>query len=105
MIRACKSKQPERRLEKIYRRCFYNGPMEHYDMAQLLVNICNEYFPMSTTKLLDEMNPKRREYIGCAADTPYYTVVMRILISHIRLSCVDGLPGWRDPAWVRNRAA
>ncbi len=45
LIRACKSNNPEKRLASVYRRFFYSGKMETFDLLIILNNLCETHLP------------------------------------------------------------
>ena len=103
LVRACKTRDPQKRLESVYRRYYYNGGMQSADMVSILNNICREYIPNSSEKLINNLNPAQAFMYGCDKNTPYFDLCLKVLISHIRLTAADDIPGYKYPCWVYNQ--
>lgn len=87
-IRACKSKDPEKRVSSVYRRFYlpYSESDTTAIIASLLTEIVEQYTPIHLHKLLKELSPQAYFY---NPETDYWTKVKNILINHIRLSHKD----------------
>lgn len=103
-IRACKSLEPHKRVTSVYRRFYLSGSMEAEAQAVVLSSIL-----MSIVEKLGIMTPGNMAYAlsteqawmyeGCT----YYQRLLRIVVSHIRLTGRDCLPdNYRMPARFRN---
>ena len=103
LIRACKSNNPEKRLASVYRRFFYSGKMETFDLLIILNNLCEKHLPIKSGDLLHYMNPQRDFMYNCTRNTPYAERALKVLISHIRLSSIENLKGFKRPCWIRNK--
>ncbi len=98
LIRACKAKDPDKRIRSVYRRFFYGGDMEYRDIAAILSNIIVEYCPIPQPTLLAALHPLNRRYYGCTEETDFYEVCAKVFISHIRLRDMTELKGFRKPS-------
>lgn len=87
-IRACKSKDPEKRVSSVYRRFYmsYGNADTNAIIVSLLTEIVDKYCPIHLHNLLRELSPQAYFY---NPETEYWTKVKSILISHIRLSHKD----------------
>lgn len=103
LIRACKSFNAEKRLASVYRRFFYSGKMETFDLVIILNALCEKHLPIKSGNLISNMNPRRDFMYDCTKETPYEERVLKVLISHIRLSSIENLKGFRRPCWTRNK--
>lgn len=99
-IRACKSKDPEKRVGSVYRRFYlpYNQSDTNAIIASILTEIVDEYTPIHLHNLLRELSPQAYFY---NPETDYWTKVKKILINHIRLSHKDCFGNMRVPLMFR----
>lgn len=99
-IRACKSKDPEKRVDSVYRRFYlpYNESDTNAIIASLLIEIIEEYTPIRLHNLLRELSPQAYFY---NPEVEYWTKVKKILISHIRSSHKDRFGNMRAPLVFR----
>jgi hypothetical protein len=103
-VRACKSKEPYTRLRSVYRRFYLAQDNIDIYLANFLSDICDEYLDYPVNSLINDLNPSSSWKFGIDADDSYYTKVVKILCSKIRLSKVDKFKGLRRPAVFRNAA-
>ena len=88
IIRACKSRNSAKRLEKIYKKFYYG----HYDcshMANILLGIVEKYDLIRISQLVNDLDPNKRWHYGLDENSKYYDHVCCVLVSVIRLSSVD----------------
>lgn len=107
-IRACKSNDPDVRLESVYRRFYLpSGTGNRIHITTILMDICESYSLVTISKLIGAMSPENAwKYAPEDADEPEYSYVdaaYNALVSFIRFSPIDRLPGLPRPAWLRNR--
>lgn len=86
----------------MYRRFYIiKGETKSYPyIAEILAKICDQYNLTSTLSLVTALDPDNRwpyeaEKIG------YYQFCMRVLISKIRFTTIDKLPGYVPTAMFR----
>lgn len=94
-IRACKSKDPQTRVNSVYRRFYLYQNVNDYILSQILVDIVEEFCPIKLNKILSELGGHPRFLYE--KDLPHWTKVKQILISHIRLSHKDCSGNMRVP--------
>lgn len=100
LIRACKSKDPERRLKSVYKRYYY----PRYNpkaVTQILVKLSEEFYPMTATTVFEMMAPENAWLYG--ENNNHYEHCVRILISHFQLAEINKLKGFRVAAPYRNK--
>lgn len=101
-IRACKSLNPELRVRIVYRR-FYGSYDDNHDadIAYLLTKIVDKYDLVSTIDLIESLNPMDKwKYAN--DDDLYLTIVMKVMISKIRLCEISKLDGFKKPLRFRH---
>lgn len=81
-IRACKSRNPERRLKSVYKRFYYPKPKQEY-IANVLMSICEKYDPVPPTRFV---NPSLARV---SIETDYWSTVTQVILGHIRFSSVE----------------
>lgn len=106
IIRACKSTNPDMRLRQLYRRFYGNVPRgeESRFIAGILSNICDEYTPIKTASMVDDLNPHNRWKFGISEEESYLDGVVKVLACHIRLTKKDKFPGLTPPAPFRAKS-
>lgn len=84
-VRACKSSNPSKRVDSIYRR-FYLSSKRNNDHAisSILLTICENYHPIPVKELVNGLNPANNWMFVDTED--YFTLLKHVLISHIMLS-------------------
>lgn len=100
LIRAIKSKNPMKRLVSAYKKLY---GVEHSDTTALLSiisGIVDCHHPISTSKLVKELNPSRSDIWQ---STCYEEQVLLVLVSHLRLTEIIKFNGWVSPASIRNK--
>ena len=101
-IRACRSKDPCKRLFSVYRR-FYLMTVEDpkpYISAALL-QIIEKYNLMTVRELVIELNPDKFPGLVAKEDTTYENLLFSVLISKIRLTHIGKFPGLIKPRIFR----
>ena len=121
-VRACKSME-RKRVYSVYRRFYMNSDKKpEVHIANILMNICDKYYPIDPMTLMADLCPANRWRYWYAEDgeykdgptnmlafisspSDYWTVAMRVLISHIRLAPIKPFveAGHINPAWSRKR--
>ena len=98
-IRACKSKDPHKRIETLYIRN-YACPFEYKHIAIILERIARKYNLITVIDLMGELSPEKSYWYN---DCPYDEKLVRILVNKIRHCAVDVLlnDGYRVPAVFR----
>lgn len=88
-IRACKSENPDRRIDRLYR-MFYYSQVEDINIARILLSIADKYAEdMGIRNLIDDLAPGNAWKYGCDENSNYYTKVRRIMTSRIQLTMVS----------------
>lgn len=101
-IRACKSLNTEKRVHSVYKRFYYrHNKNPDPALVSILLNICEKYCPIPSEKLLSELNPDSIYYMG--QDKPYWSICLRVLISHIRLTEAVKFDGMIKPLMFRRK--
>lgn len=101
-IRACKSKNPIKRLRSLYRRFYFQIEKESDKMIfttimHNLLRIAEEAkIPKMSLELIEGLDPKRYYRYGGVDSDCYELMVSRVLCSLIRLTIVDLFP---DVIW------
>jgi len=104
-IRACKSRNPERRVMSVYRR-FYWGTHVLSDQERIcavtgiLTNLVNVFNPISAGSLIRELGPGADYKYR---DLSFYERVFTVMVSRLRLTKPEKFPGYIAPAYFRNR--
>lgn len=103
-IRACKSRNPQKRLKSVYRR-FYLADVEHSDVYILgiLAEIVDQYIPMTLTEALSRMNPEDI-YTWKAENDNYTSRCLASVTSYIRLTGASKFPGLARPLKMKKLA-
>ncbi len=117
LIRACKSKDPTRRLKSVYRR-FYGSYGEHKDLvaiSHLLVHLVDEVCPMKLAEYLRDVSRLksyhemdiicRKKDVPLPEEDPAYLTTLYIMRDKLRIMMKDELVelGVRTPAKWRNK--
>jgi len=102
-VRAIKSKSPEFRLVRLYKR-FYRADYTAYHMAGILARIVEEYDMMSSRDWIDGLNPDSHWKYGFDSTTSYHEKCVQIMSSFIRLTRIDKFDNFPLTAYWRNKA-
>jgi hypothetical protein len=102
-IRACKSKNQIKRVERVYRKfyLFQNGAIDRVPIVSILLDICDEYQVLSLRNLAVALDPDEFGYYGISDTDTYTDRLFKILISKIRLSAVSKFEGFISPIRFR----
>lgn len=100
IIRACKSNNTERRLERIYKSVYY-GQFDERHMLTILSNIVEDYQLIRPVNLITGLNPQQAWKYGGKDSNSYEKNACLCLQSVIRLTPVSNLPGFPVPAKFR----
>lgn len=92
IIRACKSNNTERRLQRIYKSVWY-GEFDERHMLTILANIVEDYQLIRPVNLVMELNPQQAWKYGGKDSNSYEKNACLCLQSVIRLTPVGELPG------------
>jgi hypothetical protein len=105
LVRACKSFNPHVRLRSVYKRQYWRGAPDHlldFYIAELLSGLCDDYDIITTSKLVSALHPDNAWKHGLKSDDDYYTRVVKVLTSKIRLTKVAKFPGLTSPLRFKN---
>ena len=99
LVRACKSENPFERLHSVYRRFYMSADREmaNFYLAGLLTKIVQEHASISLAELISDLHPDNRWKCGVEPEETYWSAVVKILCTHIRLTSVDRFPGFVIP--------
>jgi len=100
IIRACKSNNTERRLERIYKSVYY-GQFDERHLLIILANIVGDYQLIRPVNLIMELNPQQAWKYGGKESNSYEKNACMCLQSVIRLTEVSKLPDYPVPAKFR----
>jgi len=102
-IRACKSKNPNLRVNSVYRRFYLasdNTVINTWNICTVLSRICND-FGITIEMLVNDLNPTQRLRFNWEVDVSMEDQLLERLISYIRFVQVDKLDGYIKPAWAK----
>jgi len=97
-IRACKSKNPHKRLKSIRRRFYIRLNDDDKYITMKLAELCDKYIPIKSTKLLEELT-----HPFVMRDATIQEKLFRFFLNNIRFAEVDAFPGLTPPAMFRNK--
>jgi len=97
-IRACKSKNPYKRLKSIRRRFYIHLAHDDYYITLKLTEICDKYLPVKSSKILEELI-----HPFMLRDAPIQDKLFRIFLNNIRFADASVFPGFIPPAYYRNK--
>lgn len=89
----------------VYRRHYlgYSSRDADFHIVGIMLKICQDFIPLDPIRVIDGLNPAYHGFDQHGFIDGYYTKVLKLIISHIRLTQrVDDLPGFRTPLWIRN---
>ena len=102
-IRACKSDNAEKRIQRIYK-SVYGYHFDYEYAAIILMNIVNDNNLVDTSSLiLQYLDPRKAWQFGGSEDEDYYVRVFRAMISIIRLTEVSKLVNFIPPVRFRRK--
>lgn len=103
-IRACKSKEPLKRLCSVRRRFFYADDNPYPHLMSVLSDICDRYHVIAVRDLLIDLAPYNRWKYGINESDTHDLACVKILSSKIRLTDVTTFNGLSRPARLRKSA-
>ena len=96
-FRACKSKNPQKRLQSVYRRFYLCGEADPCDLANILCGLVEKYLHLPLYSIIDGLNPDHPVYRG---HTHFERLVL-MLTSKLRLSNMTPFKGYIAPMRFR----
>jgi hypothetical protein len=98
-IRACRSKDPHKRVRSVYRRYYLGVIDEHtsFYLSGILSSIVDEWCKMTFCEIIDECNPSNASRYEDEI-VSYHDLVLKVLISKIRHTRSSKFKGLRIPA-------
>lgn len=100
LIRACKSSDPRKRVNSVYRRFYIPHPSDYY-ICIILSRIVAEYLVIRPEDYIDGLNPSNAWKYGSEGGHDYWHHAVGFLISKIRHSPADKFPELKACAAVR----
>jgi len=102
-IRACKSKDPYKRVCSVYKRFYCEDTKQRYNLIGIMSSIVDKYGDITLSHFINETSPDSPRNV-LDEDKTYWKVVLRVLINEFRFKEVDKLkqydyiPGlyWRN---------
>lgn len=102
-IRACKSKNPMKRVQSVYKKQYGLIEVEKEGLATVLASIIEKQCPMSISELIRKANPNEVTWWHFKEDEKtYFDRVLLSLVSHMRGTAVNIFNGYVSPAKMRN---
>jgi hypothetical protein len=95
-IRACKSKDPYKRLKSVRRRFYIRLNNDDKFILIKLAEICDIYLPVKGTKIIEELL-----HPFVMRDVSMELKLLRIFLNQIRFAEVNYFPGLTPPAMFR----
>jgi len=95
-IRACKSKDPGKRLKSIRRRFYIRLHNDNKFILIKLAELCDEYSPIKGTKLIEELL-----HPFVMRESSLEDKLLHIYLNQIRFTEVKSFPGLTPPAMFR----
>jgi hypothetical protein len=104
-IRACKSDNAEKRIQRIYNSVYLRSNYPDYQhFSRILMRIVIENNLISMERLITEyLDPRQAWKFGGSEDEDYYVRVFRAMISIIRLTEVSKLVNFIPPVRFRRK--
>tara|TARA_R110002072_G_scaffold299355_1_gene474686 strand:+ start:1313 stop:1645 length:333 start_codon:yes stop_codon:yes gene_type:complete len=102
-IRACKSRNPKKRVLSVYRRFYCSRDNVEFYVAGTLTDIVDKNLDYSASDMLSDMNPDNA-WRWVEGDASYWERVNAVLISKIRLSKIDKFEGLTAPLMFKKVA-
>ena len=103
IIRACKSLNPQKQLDSVYKRFYYNYKTLDKNLywdskAIILIELIDKYNPIPTIELANVLNPKFASfYVNDENNYTYYEHLFGALVSYIRFENIDRFEGFKIP--------
>lgn len=102
LVRACKSGDPQKRLQSVYRRFYMNNRVTDKDLCHILSKVVDKYVNVKAMKLIQELSPESMFMPHMADDSPYWNQALQVLIYYIRFTEPSEFEGMEIPAMFRN---
>lgn len=103
-IRACKSRNPRKRVDTLYKR-FYYVDNDYNNIRKGIISILSQihdkYCKIDTLKMIDAVSKDGLYWRFSSKPYDYHEAVLEYLISKIRLSEKDRFPGLTPPRKFR----
>lgn len=104
LIRACKSKDPMKRLSSVYRRQYGLVESNIEGLVNILSTIIEKHHPISTHDLIKELSPfNSYRWENASGQTTYHEKALFVLVAHLRLAEITIFNGWVSPAPFRSK--
>ena len=100
-IRACKSKNPEKRINSVYRRFYTHHSDADIHIINILSRICDMYLKLRVVDVISEISPEKA-WLTCNGEYNYNKACLSVLTSKIRLSEVKVFNGLSKPLMFKN---
>jgi len=95
-IRACKSKDPYKRLKSLRRHFYIHLNDDDKYITMKLAEICDTYLPVKSIKIFEELTHPFLIHEATIQDK-----LFRIFLNNIRFAEITAFPGMRAPAMFR----
>lgn len=106
-IRACKSKDSQKRIRSVYRRFYLGGfgpdPQGEAAILSILSNIADKHMQLKIGDLLSDLHPDRDWYFDIKESDSYFGGCIKVLASRIRLTEAAKFVGLTKPGRFRTR--
>lgn len=102
-IRACKSRNPMKRLESVYKRQYGMVESNVEALVDILSGIIEAHHPLSIRELIKELSPFNNYRWNKDSKTTYHEKVLTVLTSHLRLAETIIFNGWVSPSPFRSK--
>jgi hypothetical protein len=97
-IRACKSKDPKKRVSSVYRRLYLSDHTpDDFALAGILASIGEQYLNYPLSDVLVDLHPHHKWKYGLTESASHWAFVKAVLISKLRLASIDRFPGYIKP--------
>lgn len=100
-VRACKSRNPYKRVSSVYRRFYWSGEVVDHIIVGLLADICQKHLEVKLYKVIERLDP-----IGFMRDSneSHTERAFKYCVSRLRLSEVARFPGYRTPCCFKSKS-
>lgn len=105
-LRACKSRNGVKNVEKLYQR-FYYKDIDYKSLSRILITIYQERIstPIDIVNLLDAVRPYKIDIyqnVQNPTDTDFYKQIVIVFVGKIALSEIHTIKDYKIPAYWRN---
>ena len=100
-VRACKSRNPYKRVRSVYRRFYWSGGASDHIISGLLADICDKYLEVKLHEVIERLDPN-----GFMRDPneSHTERAFKYCVSRLRLSEVARFPGYRIPCRFKSKS-